>query len=752
MIIFTTLRSLTLLLGFASKSVLTKHNDSAWHGHLNPNSEAPEPFRPYYVPAGSQAFDNISPTITYSGVWTSATSKDYVNSTLKYTTAINASFTFTFSGTGVEWFGTTGPDHGVAQVYLDGQLLSKKVDEWDSVARVQQRIWAAYDFPRGKHQLKVVNIQPSNHSRHHAPRTGHRIDVDALVVIGNLASTTTPPRKLPRRSWSDDWRPPLTGRGLQGQWTLEQKGNTGVSAMQFAVISETRAIVVDKVEHNVATFEGHPAWAAIYDFSENQAYPIKISSNSFCAGGTFLSNGTFINVGGNPVVEDHTNSADFGDLNGLQGIRILQSCTQSGSPSDCVLYENADNIHLDSSRWYNTVTRIPDGSAMIVGGAHAGGWINNASTNNPTYEFYPPKGDGKSIQMSFLANTLHANLFPIVFTLADGRIFLAANQDAIIYDIGSKSEQTLPKIPNNVRITYPMAGTGVLLPLDPAKDYQSEVLICGGSTISDTMAGYDISSKTPASKQCSRLLLTDDGIKAGWSVEEMPDARLMPDAVLLPTGDVFIVNGAGSGISGYGNVANQIGASNAGNPVFTPVLYSPGAPTGSRFSSHGMPTSNIARLYHSVATLLPDGHVLVAGSNPNLDRSTVEYQTEYRVEHFSPPYMTMSRPSLTGTPSRLDYGQSFTVQLTLPAQADTKTLKVSLMDFGFVTHAVHANARLVYLELTISADQKTLTIKAPPNANIYPPGPGWIFIVIDDVPSTGQQVLIGSGANPPIQN
>jgi hypothetical protein len=75
----------------------------------------------------------------------------------------------------------------------------------------------------------------------------------------------------------------------------------------------------------------------------------------------------------------------------------------------------------------------------------------------------------------------------------------------------------------------------------------------------------------------------------------------MPEGVLLPDGKVLIVNGAASGTAGYGNVQNQVGLSNADNPVYQPVLYDPEAPAGKRFSSEGLPTSNIPRLYHSVA-------------------------------------------------------------------------------------------------------------------------------------------------------
>lgn len=73
---------------------------------------------------------------------------------------------------------------------------------------------------------------------------------------------------------------------------------------------------------------------------------------------------------------------------------------------------------------------------------------------------------------------------------------------------------------------------------------------------------------------------------------------------------------------------------------------------------------------------------------------------------------------------------------------------VALMDLGYVTHAVHANSRLVYLTSSVSSDQQTLTITAPPNGNIYPPGPGFIYVVVDGVPSVGVKVLVGDGKGP----
>jgi hypothetical protein len=167
------------------------------------------------------------------------------------------------------------------------------------------------------------------------------------------------------------------------------------------------------------------------------------------------------------------------------------------------------------------------------------------------------------------------------------------------------------------------------------------------------------------------MVLNDQGIGSGWQVEQMPQARVMPDAVLLPTGEILIVNGGGTGISGYGNVFDQVGFSNADNPVLTPVIYNPTAAVGERFSTEVIPTSSIPRLYHSVATLTPSGNVMIAGSNPNLDRSEVKYGTEYRVEWLGPPYMLQDRPKIDKGLKKIDFDED--VQLTVKLQNPTST-------------------------------------------------------------------------------
>lgn len=157
-----------------------------------------------------------------------------------------------------------------------------------------------------------------------------------------------------------------------------------------------------------------------------------------------------------------------------------------------------------------------------------------------------------------------------------------------------------------------------------------------------------------------------------------------------------------------------IGHSYAQDPVFQPLIYNPSSPPGSRFSSEGLSPSNIPRLYHSIAVLLPDGlsfssfrrftisiyaasgSVFVSGSNPNPDYTVgpdVEFPTEYRVEKFYPWYYNEPRPEPQGLPSSLSYGGPyFNVSLSSESlNGQTNSLEnttVVVIRPGFSTHAL----------------------------------------------------------------
>jgi hypothetical protein len=514
---------------------------------------------------------------------------------------------------------------------------------------------------------------------------------------------------------------------------------SGVAAMQISVVDNDHIVIFDKAENNPLQVNGHPAWGAIYTISTQAVRPLNLLTNSFCAGGGWLSNGTLVSFGGNPNQGGTLHPAS---QNGVQAVRMFTPCNSN----QCDIYENPARIHLTSNRWYPSSTRLTDGSIIIMGGMLAGGFNNKLSTDNPTYEFFPPKFNGQAIYSKFLHDALNTNLFPLLFTLPDGTIFVGANEMAMIFNWETNTEYRLPGVPNGVKICYPSSPAAVILPLTIANGYTPEVLICGGSAVNTDGNPTTLSAQDPASNQCIRMVLTSSGISKGWAVEHMPEARTMGDAILTPDGKVFIVNGAQSGIAGYGNVLNELGASNAANPNYRATLYDPLAAAGRRFSTN-FPSSSIERLYHSSATLVPDGRIFIAGSNPNDGVSTTPYETRYDVEIFSPPYISMPRPVLWSLPSNFNYRKKYTMHARFPA--GTKSVTCVVMDLGYSTHGVHMDSRNLELDCITKSHNK-LVVRGPPSTGVYPPGYAWFFVLADGVPSGGLRVMIGTGDGPPV--
>ncbi|KAJ7476871.1 glyoxal oxidase precursor [Mycena galericulata] len=535
----------------------------------------------------------------------------------------------------------------------------------------------------------------------------------------------------------------VVGTGVDPGWQFVQNGTSGVLALEAIIVSPTLAVFFDFAgTGDPLMIDNHSAWGALWNLETNEVTALNVFSDTFCASGGLLSNGTMVSVGGN-FLEGTPVAA-----NGLMGVRIFEPCA-SPDGTGCTLFDNPALVHLAETRWYPSSLRIFDGSLMIVGGIHEATAFYNTDPVN-SFEFFPSK-DGAVPRMSpFLARTVPVNLFPRVFALPDGKIFMVANNQTIIYDIEAQTETTLPDLPNGVRATNPMDGSAALLPLSPPL-YIPEVLVCGGSNSSDQTPSFNLSSQDPASDQCSRITVTPEGIAKGWEVERLLEPRIMPELILLPNGQVLIINGGMTGYAAMDSVGDVIGNSNADHPALTPSLYDPGAPLGHRISNEGLPTNTIARMYHSTVSLTPSGNLLLAGSNPNPHLNlTVKFSTEYRVQYLNPPYMFLERPTLAGVPTQIAFDGNFTVRVTIPKRVAAFPIQVALMDLGFSSHAFHSSQRLVWLEATLSHDRTSLEIRGPPNNRVYPPGPAYIFLTVGDTTSIGAHVMVGNGAAPPV--
>lgn len=278
-----------------------------------------------------------------------------------------------------------------------------------------------------------------------------------------------------------------------------------------------------------------------------------------------------------------------------------------------------------------------------------------------------------------------------------------------------------------------------MLPLTPANNWTSTVLFCGGTQLQPDqwVTNWNIAAYA-ASDSCVKL--SPDSSSSYVQEDSLPEGRTMTSMILLPTGKILTFNGAGTGVAGYGNDSWAIGQSYADNPVMTPALYDPNAASGSRWSKDGLSASTVPRMYHSTATLLPDGSVLISGSNPNADYnvgSGIKYPTDYRVERFYPSYFNERRPQPQGLPSSLSYGGPY-FNVTLSSDdlggsvSNVKNTTVVVIRTGFSTHALSMGQRYVQLENSYTGNSDGSAVlhvsQMPPNPAILAPGPARAFV------------------------
>jgi len=261
-------------------------------------------------------------------------------------------------------------------------------------------------------------------------------------------------------------------------------------------------------------------------------------SNAFCAGGATLGDGRIVVTGGNKAVKKNGATAAEGEkpyenFNGGRALRFLSAGGGSWSESK--------KVQLNKERWYASLEPLETGHVMITGGMRGesnsegrggrfdllllssdllfctnsfhkdGGYVPTKNSNEPTYEFYPPKNDGGARYMDLLDRSVPLSLYPLTFLMSSGEMFVQANKEAILWNYKKQSEKKLPS--TSVPRVYPASGGSVLLPLIPDQDgnYEETVLVCGGMEGmkksdwgNEGGVGTSISQR-PASKNCEQI-------------------------------------------------------------------------------------------------------------------------------------------------------------------------------------------------------------------------------------------------------
>jgi hypothetical protein len=487
-----------------------------------------------------------------------------------------------------------------------------------------------------------------------------------------------------------------------------------ISAIHGALAPKTGKVIL------LERFDGglkHSSHSAEFDYHTGYSKTLSTLTDIFCSTGFVAPNlqGTIYNVGG------WTGQS-------LEAVRDYVPCGNPGLFGQCDWHEDPSKALLQLPRWYPSALPLSTGRVAIIGGTDYPTGLAQPSKNQPSVEYLPPLEGDLPIQIQLLVETDQMNLYPNAHLLENGMVFLLAADRAQLLDpLNFELIQELPPIPGGYR-TYPYTGSSVLLSLIPANNYQSEILVCGGTS--------GPNKEAPALDSCGRILPTnlDNPL---WNMEKMPMARLMPDMVILADGNILILNGASTGWAGFNS---------ATDPITTAILYYPNAPENERFLE--LADSPINRLYHSMAILVEDGTVLVLGSSPNANANEIDpqYPDEKRIEVFYPPYLLTGKPRPIIADLETDTVENGE-QLDFFVNVDTfDGVIVSLFTNGFVTHSVHQGQRRVELDVAWKSQAPGWYSVAAsiPDANIVPPGWYMLFVTKDGVPSIAKWVLVGA--------
>jgi hypothetical protein len=530
----------------------------------------------------------------------------------------------------------------------------------------------------------------------------------------------------------------------KGKWELVTQ-NSGVVGMHIQLMPNGRLIIYDATEEGdskinlpkgmpcriVLPRQGEPpgakerldclAHAIDYNPEDGKIRPLKLESNAWCSSGGMTADGSFSSIGG--------------WYEGGRAVRYIKQCP------NCDWYENPTAMGF--ARWYSTQAILPDGRIIILGGRRA--W---------SYEYLTPQGrDNPPAQVykfPFFWETTDPrdenNLYPFAHVSTDGNLFVFANNRSLLLNPNTnRIIREFPILPGGSRC-YPASAMSALLPINLKVPFQfnipAEVIVCGGAPQRGYRLALDKKVFLTALDDCNRLVITDPF--AEWKKEKMPTPRVMSDMINLPTGELLMINGARKGTAAW-----QL----ADDPVYTPFVYNPEKPEGKRFKI--LKATEIPRMYHASSALLPDGKILVAGSNtnPKYQFTNVQYPTEMRLEKFSPHYLdpklAKHRPEIVraGGAIKIGYNLKFKLRFKVPdSKVQSNGIKVVIIRPPFTTHGYSMDQRMVVLPLASlnEIDNVTYEVEAygPTNGAVAPPGYYLAFVVNRGVPSKGIWVHI----------
>ena len=400
--------------------------------------------------------------------------------------------------------------------------------------------------------------------------------------------------------------------------------------------------------------------------------------------------------------------------------RILVSGGDS-SPRTSIFDPSSNNWSSDAdmsvARGYHSNVMLSTGSVFTIGGSWSGGVYDDKIG-----EVWAP-GQGWSARYGISAQSItgpdpedvdfiyRGDNHAWLFAAKDGRVF-HAGPSAEMHWITTDGDGTVASAGNRGDDPYSMGGKAVLYDVGKifktggAPAYQDAQATANTYTIDINAAAADPQQPVVVNKTAS-----------------MQYPRAFANAVVLPTGQIFVVGGQTYAVPFSDDTA-----------ILTPELWDPATETFAPLAPMKTP-----RVYHSVALLQPDGRVFVGGGGLCGDCATNHADAEI----FSPPYLfnpdgsEASRPAITSAPSTGNLGQLIYVT------TDVDVTSFALMRLSTVTHTVDNDQRRVPLAIWSRQSSGNYTLSLPSDVGTAPPGYYMLFALNGQgVPSQAQMIRL----------
>ena len=111
--------------------------------------------------------------IRYGGTWLGGANAGFAGGRVRSSTSAGATVRYTFTGRGIAWVTTRGPDRGSAYVFVDGVLLAT-IDTHASSYSTRSIVWGRAWTGTGTHTVRIVVLGTAGHPR---------LDMDAFEVL-----------------------------------------------------------------------------------------------------------------------------------------------------------------------------------------------------------------------------------------------------------------------------------------------------------------------------------------------------------------------------------------------------------------------------------------------------------------------------------------------------------------------------------------------------------------------------------------